>query len=177
MVTWQVRIQINKGHGGCYTMHTDAGTRFGAPGQTLRLTALFYLNEAWHEEDGGGSRLKNALTRATACDCMLPPSLSHHRPWACADVAGELRLFPYPRASVRIAPHGGRLVLFEPRMVHDVLPNFKRRYCFTLWCSNAGRASCAHTIDHATLRRMQVLPRVEERLPCQTAPVKSSRCL
>lgn len=51
------------------------------------------------------------------------------------EAGGELRLFPFPREPVKIAPKNGRLVLFEPRVVHDVLPNFRPRYCFTLWVS------------------------------------------
>eukprot|EP00435_Cladocopium_sp_Y103_P012205 s2943_g3.t1 len=48
---------------------------------------------------------------------------------------GELRVYPYPSPPVKIAPTLGRLVLFHPRLVHEVLPNFRRRYCFTLWCA------------------------------------------
>lgn len=46
--------------------------------------------------------------------------------WQPGD-GGELRVFPYPHAAEVIAPVAGRLVLFEPRMVHDVLPNYKKR--------------------------------------------------
>ncbi|CAE7489390.1 egl-9 [Symbiodinium natans] len=109
-----LRLQINKGHGGCYTMHTDSGISEpeGAGGavQVLRATALFYLNEGWEKEHGG-----------------------------------ELRLYPYPLPPVRIPPVSGRLVLFEPRMVHEVLPNFRKRYCFTLWCANSLTSSAARS--------------------------------
>lgn len=106
-----LRLQVNRGNGGCYTMHTDSGVsepdRADAV-QVLRATALFYLNEGWQEEHGG-----------------------------------ELRLYPYPLPPVRIAPLSGRLVLFEPRMVHEVLPNFHKRYCFTLWCATSMTSSAA----------------------------------
>ena len=49
-----------------------------------------------------------------------------NRDWQEGD-GGELRVFPYPFAPQKIAPLEGRMVLFEPRMVHDVLPNFRRR--------------------------------------------------
>mmetsp|Transcript_100344 Transcript_100344/g.323852 ORF Transcript_100344/g.323852 Transcript_100344/m.323852 type:complete len:520 (+) Transcript_100344:39-1598(+) len=102
-----LRLQVNKGNGGCYTMHTDSGVTESESGsQILKATALFYLNEDWREGDGG-----------------------------------ELRLFPFPRPPVEIAPLNGRLVLFEPRMVHEVLPNFRRRFCFTLWCAAGEEAS------------------------------------
>ena len=37
-------------------MHTDGGTSVG-DGQTLRATALFYLNASWKPGDGGELRL------------------------------------------------------------------------------------------------------------------------
>ena len=57
LASQHVRIQINEGHGGCYTMHTDSGTGPMGPGQTLCLTALIYLNEQWQEGDGGELRV------------------------------------------------------------------------------------------------------------------------
>ena len=80
--------------------------------------------------------------------------------WQPSD-GGELRLFPYPHAAVRIPPLEGRLVLFEPRMVHDVLPAHRRRYCFTLWCS-VRHTPRPRAVDHATLQRMEVRPSVAE---------------
>ena len=79
-----------------------------------------------------------------------------HAEWQPGD-GGELRVFPYPRPVEVIAPVEGRLVLFEPRMVHDVLPNYKKRFCFTLWCGVKGAAS-SHQIDHETLSRMELDP-------------------
>ena len=131
-----LRLQINAGHGGCYSMHTDAGRdsalgdadgRALADGQTLRLTCLFYISApGWSAGDGG-----------------------------------ELRVYPYPHVSVPIAPLEGRLVLFEPRLVHDVAPNFRRRHCFTLWCSVKGAPS-ESVVDHALLNKMEVLPALDE---------------
>ena len=115
-----VRIQINEGRGGCYTMHTDQGTTESSSGQTLHVTALFYLNDDWQPGDGG-----------------------------------ELRIFPYPHPAESIPPLQGRLVLFEPRMVHDVLPCFRKRFCFTLWCGVRGGAT-SRQIDHETLRRLEL---------------------
>ena len=135
LASQHVRIQINSGHGGCYTMHTDMGTGpTKDSGQTLCLTALIYLNEDWEPGDGG-----------------------------------ELRVFPFPNPAELIAPLMGRLVLFEPRMVHDVLPNFKKRYCFTLWCSKKTVYSGAldtpvqlasNQVDHATLQKAELEPRL-----------------
>eukprot|EP00913_Durusdinium_trenchii_P003095 g2860.t1 len=106
-----LRLQVNKGNGGCYTMHTDSGVSGGADGmQVLRATALFYLNEGWREEHGG-----------------------------------ELRIFPYPLPPLKIAPTLGRLVLFHPRLVHEVLPNYHKRYCFTLWCAVNGSPESTHS--------------------------------
>jgi hypothetical protein len=118
-----VRIQINQGRGGCYTMHTDSGSDAG-DGQALRLTALFYLNPHWKPGDGG-----------------------------------ELRIFPYPHKPEVIAPLEGRLVLFEPRMVHDVLPNYARRYCFTLWCY-AGRGEASSKAGHGDHEAMLLEPAI-----------------
>ena len=59
LATQHVRIQMNLGHGGCYTMHTDAGTADDAAdgAQHLLITALFYLNPEWREGDGGELRI------------------------------------------------------------------------------------------------------------------------
>lgn len=103
-------------------MHTDQGTMDGSAGQTLHLTALFYLNADWQPGDGG-----------------------------------ELRIFPYPYAAEEIPPLEGRMVLFEPRMVHDVLPNYKKRFCFTLWCGVRG-GTVSRQVDHVTLKRMEICP-------------------
>ena len=133
LASQHVRIQINEGHGGCYTMHTDSGTGPMGPGQTLCLTALIYLNEEWEPADGG-----------------------------------ELRVFPYPHAAHVIAPVMGRLVLFEPRMVHDVLPNHKKRFCFTLWCSqktstlSGSGGGASNQIDHATLQKAELSVRLAQ---------------
>ncbi|CAL1142121.1 unnamed protein product, partial [Cladocopium goreaui] len=108
-----LRLQINKGNGGCYTMHTDSGVSGEEDGrQVLRVTALFYLNEGWTSEHGG-----------------------------------ELRVYPYPSAPVKIAPLLGRLVLFHPRLVHEVLPNFRKRYCFTLWCAVEQSSTSSHFME------------------------------
>ena len=121
-----VRIQINQGRGGCYTMHTDSGSRAESDGQTLSLTALFYLNEKWKPGDGG-----------------------------------ELRVFPYPHAAEVIPPVQGRMVLFEPRMVHDVLPSHRKRFCFTLWCTRKAYAQ-TRQVDHATMSTMEMQPDLGE---------------
>ena len=115
-----VRIQINTGKGGCYTMHTDQGTTADSASQTLHATALFYLNADWRPADGG-----------------------------------ELRVFPYPYPAEVIPPVEGRLVLFEPRMVHDVLPNYRKRFCFTLWCGAKG-GGFSKQIDHDSLKQMEL---------------------
>ncbi|CAJ1345420.1 unnamed protein product [Effrenium voratum] len=111
-----VRLQINLGNGGCYTMHTDSGVLAEEDStQVLLATALFYLNDGWEEDHGG-----------------------------------ELRLYPFPLPPKRIAPRNGRLVLFHPRMVHEVLPNFRKRYCFTLWCAGAPVNSPTEDVDSMT---------------------------
>ena len=126
LASQHVRIQINAGHGGCYTMHTDSGTAADKAGQTLCLTALIYLNDGWQEGDGG-----------------------------------ELRVFPFPYKAEIIPPVQGRLVLFEPRMVHDVLPNYRKRYCFTLWCSQRGIAE-SRQIDHHSLQKVELSTSLSE---------------
>ncbi|CAJ1449692.1 unnamed protein product [Effrenium voratum] len=110
-----VRLQINLGNGGCYTMHTDSGVLAEDSTQVLLATALFYLNDGWEEDHGG-----------------------------------ELRLYPFPLPPKRIAPRNGRVVLFHPRMVHEVLPNFRKRYCFTLWCAGAPVNSPTEDVDSMT---------------------------
>ena len=42
-------------------------------------------------------------------------------------------------------------------MVHDVLPNYRRRLCFTLWCG-ARRAAVSNQVDHHTLKEMELNP-------------------
>ena len=69
-----------------------------------------------------------------------------------------VRVFPYPHAPVRIPPLEGRLVLFEPRMVHDVLPSWHKRCCFTLWCHAVDLTASPTAVDHGTLDAITVAP-------------------
>ena len=47
---------------------------------------------------------------------------------------GELLLCPWLRPSVCVPPLHGRIVLFQSDvMLHRVLPNHARRFCFTIW--------------------------------------------
>ena len=48
----ELRLQINQGKGECYGVHVDGEFATGN-GNGLRLTALFYLNNHWEEENGG----------------------------------------------------------------------------------------------------------------------------
>ena len=79
--------------------------------------------------------------------------------WADGD-GGELRVWPYPYAAEAIAPLEGRLVLFEPRLVHEVLPNWKKRFCFTLWC-HAEAHTASRQVDHASLDAITLEPCLE----------------
>jgi len=97
----ELRLQINRGRGGCYGLHTD-GDVLGEHDNGLRVTALFYLNEGWAPGDGG-----------------------------------ELLVYPFPQGPVCIEPLNGRLVVFDPAMVHGVLPCRRERFCFTLWLHTA----------------------------------------
>ncbi|TMW66329.1 hypothetical protein Poli38472_004094 [Pythium oligandrum] len=45
---YMIKLQYNKGHGGCFPMHFDT---YGDDGKCL--TAVLYLNENWQEGDGG----------------------------------------------------------------------------------------------------------------------------
>ncbi|KAK9826372.1 hypothetical protein WJX81_004197 [Elliptochloris bilobata] len=57
--------------------------------------------------------------------------------WRPGD-GGELRLYPFPREPVDIAPACDRIVLFpSTTMLHRVLPSKRDRYCFTLWLSQS----------------------------------------
>mmetsp|Transcript_13448 Transcript_13448/g.34460 ORF Transcript_13448/g.34460 Transcript_13448/m.34460 type:complete len:384 (+) Transcript_13448:67-1218(+) len=57
--------------------------------------------------------------------------------WTAAD-GGELQLVPWLGTSVNVAPLSGRCALFLSDVVlHRVLPNYKRRFCFTIWLDAA----------------------------------------
>lgn len=80
---------------------------------------------------------------------------------------GELQLYPFPNPPVRVKPKNGRLVIFEPRLVHEVLPNYRRRYCFTLWCAARetarGRAGTAAPLpDIETQTDIELAVRLSE---------------
>jgi hypothetical protein len=53
--------------------------------------------------------------------------------WTPGD-GGELVLYPFPDAPVKVEPVMGRVVLFSAaNMLHRVLPSAKPRLCFTTW--------------------------------------------
>lgn len=67
-----------------------------------------------------------------------------------------------PRPRPDPGPHVPTRQLWpSPSLWPAQLPNFKKRFCFTLWCSADG-AGASRPIDHATLRRMEVLPSMAE---------------
>eukprot|EP00877_Chromochloris_zofingiensis_P015121 jgi/Chrzof1/9863/Cz04g18220.t1 len=96
------------GHGARYVRHCDASP--SSPNRSI--TAILYLNQSWHvQTDGGALVLYNGA--------YMGPLLG------AGVTAGE--------PAVTIAPLGGRLVVFDSRLDHEVLPAFASRYAITAW--------------------------------------------
>ena len=105
--TFGHKLACTTGHGGFYPKHLD--NTIGPPGDTRKLTAIYYINPEWDEEANGGAiRLYDRLS-----------------------VEGEA---PY----TELAPTGDRLLLFwSDLIVHEVLPSWgEHRYTFTFWFSS-----------------------------------------
>lgn len=89
---------------------------------------------------GGGSayvrhrdRSPSSPHRTVTVLCYLNPD------WTQKD-GGQLRLFGPGGGSVDVDPLGGRVVVFESGMEHEVLPAHARRFAITVWFSEGGRA-------------------------------------
>ncbi|GLI62639.1 hypothetical protein VaNZ11_005305 [Volvox africanus] len=97
------------GNGTRYVRHADAS--LSCPTRTL--TAIVYLNEAdWDTQVDGG--------------CLALYNVPYSGPlFGCGLAAGE--------PATVVAPVGGRLVVFESHLFHEVLPAHRNRYAVTAW--------------------------------------------
>jgi SM-20-related protein len=94
--------------GACYGKHLDRfqRTNINSSDQVIRqMSCVLYLNQDWHESDGGHLRLY-----------LNPPEETTDAP------------------HLDIAPLGGRLILFlSDTFYHEVLPANKARMSLTGW--------------------------------------------
>lgn len=145
-------IAAYPGGGARYARHCDNSCSADGSGERCngrRLTAILYLNEAWHPAHGGELRLHGPFT-AGAADAAL----AELREWVAAhkhssDAAYVARELPRRRAALArataladggpavcdIAPLSNRLVLFyaDYRVPHEVLPTHAMRLAATVW--------------------------------------------
>ena len=79
-----------------------------------------------------------------AVDGRRVTALTYLNPdWTPGD-GGELVLYPFPGAPVKVEPLMGRVVLFSAaNMLHRVLPSKKKRLCFTTWLFAKSAAATA----------------------------------
>jgi hypothetical protein len=114
------------GGGARYVRHLDAFKADGG-GSTRRMTAIYYVNPAWREEDGGHLRLYLGRPDAASSSRCVDSSSS---------VAGD-RYWD-------VAPLGDRLLVFHSEHVeHEVLPSFAHRYAITMWMYGAAQPTAA----------------------------------
>ncbi len=74
------------------------------------------------------------------CRALLAACPGLTRSWTPAH-GGQLRLYPFPRAPLDVAPRADRLLLFaSTRLHHRVMPSTApARCCFTIWLSQTRR--------------------------------------
>ena len=85
----------------------------GASTNSRVVTAIVYANGDWDEGDDGG-------------ELLIYPDTARREELN----AGELA------RAVEVAPLGGRLVVFDSYLWHEVLPPRKPRYACTLWLTD-----------------------------------------
>ena len=105
------------GEGEYYATHSDNGLNEGGGRNNYRyLTYIYYLNDGWSSSDGGALRI---FRRSGSFSAMSAAS-------SCCDFEDVL-------------PLGGRLLVFDSRLAHEVRPNVseggKVRRALTLWAS------------------------------------------
>lgn len=73
---------------------------------------------------------------------------------------GQLRLYPFPRAPLDVAPLADRLVLFaSTRLHHRVMPSTApARCCFTIWLSQTRRRSFVREAPSLSAMEAHVAP-------------------
>eukprot|EP00879_Flechtneria_rotunda_P018527 GHRR01019440.1.p1 GENE.GHRR01019440.1~~GHRR01019440.1.p1 ORF type:complete len:449 (+),score=168.94 GHRR01019440.1:347-1693(+) len=115
-----IQLACYPGAGARYARHADASD--AVPGRTV--SALLYLNSDWDAQvDGGQLVLYNAVH--TACGSNGSSS---------ADAAGSVGApFGYlaGEPALVVSPIAGRLLVFDSRLNHEVLPAQKHRYAIT----------------------------------------------
>ncbi|GMH67462.1 hypothetical protein TrST_g2080 [Triparma strigata] len=111
-------IQVAEyGEGDFYATHSDNGLDEGGGRRNYRyLTYIYYLNDGWSASDGGALRIRR---RSGDFETMEAAA-------ACCDFEDVL-------------PVGGRLLVFDSRLAHEVRPNVngrgKIRRALTLWAT------------------------------------------
>ena len=109
------------GGGGRYVRHRDAVPR-GCAGR--KLTVIYYLNAEWSEADGGCLRLWPRRARAARIAAPLDGAEGDDAESDGAESDGK-RVPPADgelAPPVEIAPLADRLLIFESRLSHEVLP-------------------------------------------------------
>ena len=125
------RLRAGAGGGGCFPMHCDSDEEVDG----RRVSAICYLNPQWRQGDGGEVRTNLRKVDLMGCGRSVVESHSFPHvseramPWCICEHAddvragAQLRLYPFPRAPVDIAPLCDRMVLFpSTTMLHRRAP-------------------------------------------------------
>ncbi|GFR46697.1 hypothetical protein Agub_g8316, partial [Astrephomene gubernaculifera] len=113
------------GAGARYVRHADASPTC----PSRRVTAIVYLNEPdWQPQTDGG------------CLALYSAPHHHHHPHPNHPNHPSLRGagLAAGEPALLVAPVGGRLLLFESHLQHEVMPAYRHRYAVTAWfhCRN-----------------------------------------
>jgi hypothetical protein len=101
------QIACYPGGGACYAVHSDNGWRDPSRKEQMinwrKYTVIMYANKDWSAERDGGA-LRLHLTYADGT-----------------------------REHVDVAPHAGRVVVFNAQLFHEVRPAYRSRFAITQW--------------------------------------------
>lgn len=117
-----VQAACYPGGGASYAAHSDVrDDDAGKPSNWRRWTCILYANEGWRPEHGGALRLHAYAGGAAAAAGGRPAPFGRRGASGAAAAPAEL------------LPHGGRLLVFDSRRVHEVLPAYRERFACTMW--------------------------------------------
>ena len=117
-----------------------SGTAAASYANWRMYTVILYANEGWTQKDGGCLRIYPGTTGVPA-PVPPPPPPPHEETGTGASShtasASDMRYDQQGQggapAFVDVEPLGGRVVVFDSLLEHEVLPSAANRYAVTLW--------------------------------------------
>lgn len=124
-----VQVAVFPGGGAHYEAHRDVNVFTQASGEwrtNWRVwTVILYANEGWQPEHGGSLRL--------ARNDVINPISAAPRNMNEEDLAAAAAAADACDREIDVEPIAGRVLIFDSRRTHAVLPAWRERFALTLW--------------------------------------------